>query len=262
MSWTISGPAQILIKNLRIAYDSCPVLEDVSVDIAPNKITAIIGPSGCGKSSFLKAINRIGEMSPGFSATGSITIGDQNLYDGESIDLIELRKQVGMIFQKPTPFPVSIRKNIQLALREHGCRKRGELESRTETALRDVGLWDEVSDRLDHSAAKLSGGQQQRLCIARAMALNPKVLLFDEPCSALDPVSSRTVENLILRLKDRMTVVIVTHNLAQAQRIADNVVMFWFSKGKGQMIETGCAASIFESPTNPVTKAYLQGKEG
>ena len=256
------GCRTVSIKGLSVAYDCKSVLTDVSLEIEAGQVTAIIGPSGCGKSSLLKALNRIGDMIPGFHAEGSVQIGGQEIYGQSNLDMIDLRKRVGMIFQKPSPFPLSIKKNVQLALREHGVRQRSELDQRTEKVLNDVGLWSEVKDRLNDSALNLSGGQQQRLCIARALALNPEVLLFDEPCSALDPVSSRRVEDLIASISSQTTVLIVTHNLAQAQRIADHVAMFWFENGMGKLIESGPADQVFENAKDPITAAYLQGKEG
>ena len=247
--------------ELSVAYAGRVVLKDVSLKIARSKITATIGPSGCGKTSFLQSLNRIGDMIAGCTVTGQVTMDGANILE-PSTDLVSLRRRVGMIFQKPNPFPLSIRKNIQLALREHRIGDRDEIDSITERVLRDVGLWDEVSDRLDSSALKLSGGQQQRLCIARALALSPEVLLFDEPCSALDPVASRVVEALIGSLRKQTTIVIVTHNLAQARRIADNVAMFWYENGTGALVEFGTSQTIFENPRSPITAAYVQGTEG
>ncbi len=248
-------------RELSVAYAGRVVLKDASLKIARSKITAIIGPSGCGKTSFLQSLNRIGDMISGCTVTGQVIMDGANVL-APTTDLIKLRRRVGMIFQKPNPFPLSIRKNIQLALREHRIGNRVEIDSITQRVLQDVGLWDEVSDRLDTPALKLSGGQQQRLCIARALALSPEVLLFDEPCSALDPVASRVVETLIESLRNQATIVIVTHNLAQARRIADNVAMFWYENGAGALVEFGTSPMIFESPRSPITAAYVQGTEG
>lgn len=248
-------------RQLSISYNGKVALSDVSLNIPRGEITAIIGPSGCGKTSFLQAINRIGDMVPGFHINGDVLLDGQSVYS-QATNLIALRRRVGMIFQKPNPFPLSIRRNIDLPLQEHGFHRRPERDAIIRRVLQDVGLWDEVQHRLDSSALTLSGGQQQRLCIARALALGPEVLLFDEPCSALDPIASRTVEQLIQSLRAQATIVVVTHNLPQARRIADQVAMFWFSEGSGRLIESGPAADIFKSPTQAITAAYLQGLEG
>jgi phosphate transport system ATP-binding protein len=248
-------------RQLSISYDGKAALSDVSLNIPRGEITAIIGPSGCGKTSFLQAINRIGDMIPGFHINGDVLLDGQSVYS-QFTDLIALRRRVGMIFQKPNPFPLSIRRNIDLPLQEHGYHKRTERDEIIRRVLQDVGLWDEVQHRLDSSALTLSGGQQQRLCIARALALGPEVLLFDEPCSALDPIASRTVEQLIQSLRAQATIVVVTHNLPQARRVADQVAMFWFSDGSGRLIESGPAADVFQSPRQAITAAYVQGLEG
>ena len=205
------------VEGLSLRYGIKPALADVSLDLYQGCITALIGPSGCGKTSFLSALNRLTDMIPGCRISGSIRF-DGNDIHAPGTDVQRLRRDIGMIFQKPAPFPLSIRRNIELPLREHGLRQQAELNERLQQVLLDVGLWAEVEDRLDAPALALSGGQQQRLCIARALALRPKVLLMDEPCSALDPISSGVVEDLIQRLRGRYTVVIVTHNLAQARR--------------------------------------------
>lgn len=248
-------------RQLSISYNDKAALSDVSLSIPRGEITAIIGPSGCGKTSFLQAINRIGDMIPGFHINGDVLLDGQSVYS-QFTDLIALRRRVGMIFQKPNPFPLSIRRNIDLPLQEHGFHRRTERDEIIRRVLQDIGLWDEVQHRLDSSALTLSGGQQQRLCIARALALGPEVLLFDEPCSALDPIASRTVEQLIQSLRVQATIVVVTHNLPQARRIADQVAMFWFSDGSGRLIESGPAADVFQSPRQAITAAYVQGLEG
>ena len=252
------GCCAIEAEGVEVLYGKKKVLTDVSFGMAPGKITAIIGPSGCGKSTFLSTLNRMSDLTAGCSVSGEIRLEGKSIL-GPSVDLIELRRRVGMIFQKPNPFPLSIRKNIQLPLREMGIRDRDELEATTEKVIRDVGLWDEVSDRLDASALALSGGQQQRLCIARAMALDPDVLLFDEPCSALDPISCTVVEELIASLRKQYTVVIVTHNMSQARRIADSVAVFWVQEGSGKMIEFGDLEKVFEDPKHDIVKDYVQG---
>jgi phosphate transport system ATP-binding protein len=248
------------IRNLSITYDRNTVLDGVSLDIYRGCITALIGPSGCGKTSLLSSLNRLTDMIPGAVVGGSIRLGDTEVLR-PAVDVLALRRRVGMIFQRPNPFPLSIRRNLELPLREHGVR-RAELEQRISTALRDVGLWDEVRDRLDSPALALSGGQQQRLCIARALVLEPEVLLMDEPCSALDPIASGVVEDLIQRLRGRYTVVIVTHNLAQARRIANYAAFFWMKERVGQLIEFGRCQALFEAPRDELTAAYVSGARG
>jgi len=249
------------IANLSVAYGSTLVLDKVSLDIYQGCITALIGPSGCGKTSFLSALNRLTDLIPGAQVSGGIQFENSELLDPQ-LDVLALRRRIGMIFQKPNPFPLSIRRNLELPLREHGVRRRKVLEERIETVLRDVGLWDEVRDRLDKPALALSGGQQQRLCIARALVLEPSVLLMDEPCSALDPIASGVVEELIQRLRGRYTVVIVTHNLSQARRIANYAAFFWMQESVGKLIEFGHCQPLFEAPVDPLTLAYVSGLRG
>lgn len=249
------------IQDLSVRYGPHTVLAGVSVDIYKGCITALIGPSGCGKTSFLSALNRLTDLIPGASVQGQITLGDLDVRHPRT-DLLALRRRVGMIFQKPNPFPLSIRRNLELPLREHGVKDRAVLAQKIETTLRDVGLWDEVCDRLDSPALALSGGQQQRLCIARALVLAPEVLLMDEPCSALDPLSSRVVEELIQRLRGRLTVVIVTHNLAQARRIANYAAFFWMTERVGQLVEFGQCVKLFDAPQHALTQAYVSGATG
>ena len=249
------------IENLSVAYGATTVLDQVSLDIHKGCITALIGPSGCGKTSFLSTLNRLTDLMPGARVGGSIRFDTTDVLDPR-LDVLALRRRIGMIFQKPNPFPLSVRRNLELPLREHGVRRREVLEQKIETALRDVGLWDEVRDRLDSPALALSGGQQQRLCIARALVLEPSVLLMDEPCSALDPISSAVVEELIQRLRGRYTVVIVTHNLAQARRVANYAAFFWMTERVGKLIEFGRCRSLFESPSHDLTAAYVSGAKG
>jgi phosphate transport system ATP-binding protein len=249
------------VRNLSIAYRREAVLEGVSLDIYKGCITALIGPSGCGKTSLLSSLNRLTDMIPGAAVSGSIRLGDTDVLH-PSRDVMALRRRVGMIFQRPNPFPLSIRRNLALPLREHGVTDREELERRIYSALRDVGLWEEVRDRLDSPALALSGGQQQRLCIARALVLEPEVLLMDEPCSALDPLASGVVEDLIRGLRGRYTIVIVTHNLAQARRIANYAAFFWMKERVGQLIEFGRCQALFESPRDELTAAYVSGARG
>lgn len=249
------------IKDLNVSHDDRRVLDGVSLDIYRGCITALIGPSGCGKTSFLSALNRLTDLSAQTRVQGSVTLSGMPVL-APDVDVLALRRRVGMIFQKPNPFPLSIRRNLDLPLREHGFKDRAERQYKIDTALRDVGLWDEVKDRLDAPAQALSGGQQQRLCIARALVLQPEVLLMDEPCSALDPISSRTVEELIVRLRGRLTVVIVTHNLAQARRIANYAAFFWMKERTGKLVEFGRCNELFDAPRDALTRAYVSGAAG
>ena len=251
----------IQTKNLSVSYNGKTVVKDVSFEVNPGEILAIVGPSGCGKSSLLSAINRLTDLVPGASVSGQVLVDCCDVRSSTRTP-VELRKCVGMIFQKPNPFEMSIRKNIQLSLREHGIGNRRKQAEITQHVLENVGLWDEVSDRLDQAATCLSGGQQQRLCIARALALKPQVLLMDEPCSALDPISSGTVEALIDSMRGQYTIVIVTHNLAQAKRIADRIAVFWLVDGVGQMIAEGPTESILNDPGSEIAAAYLSGERG
>lgn len=248
-------------EGLSLHYGERPAFRDVTLSIGTGNITALVGPSGCGKTSFLTALNRLTDLIPGCRVTGRIHMGALDVLAPHT-DVIRLRRLVGMIFQKPNPFPLSIRKNLAFPLREHGIRDREQIARTIETVLQDVGLWDEVKDRLDSPALALSGGQQQRLCIARALALSPTVLLMDEPCSALDPLSSGVVEDLIVSLRGRYTVVIVTHNLAQARRIADDAALLWIQNGAGRLIESGPTKQMFEDPRDPLTVAYVSGMRG
>jgi len=256
-----TGEPVISAKRLSVHYGAKCVLRDVNLDIAAGQVTALIGPSGCGKTSFLQCMNRLSDLTPNCRVSGVLTMHGTSLLAND-LDLLSHRRRVGMIFQKPNPFPMSIWRNLELPLREHGERDRETIAERIETALRDVGLWEEVSDRLKSSALKLSGGQQQRLCLARALVLNPEVVLLDEPCSALDPISSSVVEDLILSLTPAITVVVVTHNIAQARRLANHVAMFWTVDGVGEIVEAGAVDAIFEQPQSEITAAYLDGVRG
>jgi phosphate transport system ATP-binding protein len=249
------------IEQLAVAYQGAPALRDVTLPVYTGCITAVVGPSGCGKSTFLSCLNRLTDLVPGCTVSGRIRVGGQDVYDAGT-DVIALRRRVGMIFQKPNPFPLSIRKNLTFPLEHHGMRRRDEREREAEVALRQVGLWDEVKDRLDAPALGLSGGQQQRLCLARALVLKPQVLLLDEPCSALDPIAGGVVEDLVASLRGEYTIVIVTHNLAQARRIADDVAVFWVAGGAGTVIEHGRVATVFETPAHELTAAYVRGARG
>jgi phosphate transport system ATP-binding protein len=248
-------------EALSLRYGEHRAFADVSLAVEPRRITAIIGPSGCGKSSFLTCLNRLTDLIPGCRVDGRLRIGEVDVLD-PATDVVALRRRVGMIFQKPNPFPLSIHRNLDLPLRQHGMRRRAERDAAIESVLRDVGLWDEVADRLHKPATSLSGGQQQRLCIARALALKPEVVLLDEPCSALDPISSAVVEDLIVSLKERFTLVIVTHNLAQARRIADRVAFFWMVDGCGRLVESGPCRQVFAAPREELTAAYVRGARG
>jgi phosphate transport system ATP-binding protein len=249
------------VQQLTLRYGRQIAFEDVSLPIHAGQITAIVGPSGCGKSSFLSCLNRMSDLVPDCYVAGNIQLAGTDILHPNT-DTLLLRRRVGMIFQRPNPFPLSIWENLALPLREHGLTQRSRLAETIETVLRDVGLWSEVKDRLRQSALALSGGQQQRLCIARALVLQPEVLLLDEPCSALDPIASGIVEDLIIRLRPRYTQVVITHNLAQASRIADQVGMFWMQNGVGRLIEFGTTQQIFKSPRHELTAAYVSGGKG
>ena len=251
----------IRATQLEIRYQRQPALKNVSLEINRGCITALVGPSGCGKTSFLMSINRLTDLIVGCTVSGGLSIDNDDVY-APNTNVLQLRRKVGMIFQKPTVFPFSIKKNMELPLREHSLTDQTTIASTIEIALRQVGLWKEVKDRLDQPAQGLSGGQQQRLCLARALVLKPEILLLDEPCSALDPLSSGIVEDLIVSLRGRYTVIIVTHNLAQARRIADYVGFFWSFNGVGQLVENGPAQEIFEQPQHELTAAYISGARG
>lgn len=249
------------VCDVTVRYGRKVAVSSVSMDLLKGGVTAIIGPSGCGKSSFLSCLNRLALAIDGCSVSGRITLGGQNIL-APRIDEIALRKRIGFIFQRPNPFPLSIRRNLELPLREHGMRGRAALDEAVETALQSVGLWNEVKDRLDSPAQLLSGGQQQRLCIARALVLQPEALLMDEPCSALDPIATGVIEDLVESLKRRLTIVIVTHNLRQAKRLGDHVALFWSHDGCGQLLETGEADQIFHAPAQDLTRLYISGGIG
>lgn len=251
----------LIADNLTLCYGTRPAFQNVSVTARRGGITALVGPSGCGKTSFLNCLNRLTDLIPHCCVTGRLQINGEDILSPR-MNLLELRRRVGMIFQQPSPFPLSIRKNLELPLSEHGCKDRHEMAHRIESALTDVGLWPEVQDRLNASALTLSGGQQQRLCLARALVLSPEILLLDEPCSALDPISSGVVEDHIQSLRGRLTIIMVSHNLAQARRLADHVGVFWLQDGIGCLIEHGPVDQIFHQPQNPITAAYIRGARG
>ena len=244
-------------RDLCLWYGQAQALKNINMDIAENSITALIGPSGCGKSTFLKTLNRMNDLVPGVKITGQVCYREEDIYD-KNVDVNQLRREVGMVFQKPNPFPMSIYDNIAYGPRTHGIRKRGELDEIVEQALRDAAIWDEVKDRLKKNALGLSGGQPQRLCIARALAVKPSVLLMDEPTSALDPISTSRIEELAMGLKDRYTIVIVTHNMQQALRISDSTAFFLL----GELVEYGDTQTMFDQPADKRTEAYITGRFG
>lgn len=248
----------ISVKDLCLWYNkTAQALKNVSIDIEENAITALIGPSGCGKSTFLKTLNRMNDLIPGVKITGDIRYRGKDIFD-PAMDVNELRREIGMVFQKPNPFPMSIYDNIAYGPRTHGIRNRAKLDEIVENSLRGAAIWDEVKDRLKKSALGLSGGQQQRLCIARALAVEPDVLLMDEPTSALDPISTSKIEELAIELKNRYTIVIVTHNMQQAVRISDNTAFFLL----GDLIEYGSTEKMFEQPEDKRTEDYITGRFG
>lgn len=245
------------IKDLNLYYGDFHALKNIQMDIEEKKITAFIGPSGCGKSTLLRSINRMNDLVEGCRIEGQILLDGKNVYD-RSMDINMLRKRVGMVFQKPNPFPMSIYDNIAYGPRTHGIRNKKKLDEIVEKSLRDAAIWEECKDRLKKSALGLSGGQQQRLCIARALACQPEVLLMDEPTSALDPISTSHIEDLVLELKKDYTVVIVTHNMQQALRISDNTAFFLL----GDMVEYGPTEQIFTVPKDKRTENYITGRFG
>jgi len=247
------------LQQVSVYYGKQAAIEQASLNVRAGELMALVGPSGCGKSSLLASINRMTDGVPGCSVKGTVLLGGEPLASNR--DATALRRRIGMVFQQPNPFPLSIIDNLRFPLAEHGVPRR-ERDIRAEQALRAVGLWEEVSGRLSQSALGLSGGQQQRLCIARALVLKPQVLLLDEPCSALDPVSSKVVEELIVSLKGRYTLLMVTHNLAQARRIADSVTVCWVQEGCGCVVESNDCRQVFEQPSHPITAAYCAGEAG
>ncbi len=244
-------------RGLNLYYGDNHALKDISIQIPANKITALIGPSGCGKSTFLKTLNRMNDLVPGVRITGEVFYNGENIY-GKDVDVTRLRKQIGMVFQKANPFPMSIYDNIAYGPRTHGVRGKAKLDDIVERSLRDAAIWDEVKDRLNKSALGLSGGQQQRLCIARALAVEPDILLMDESTSALDPISTSKIEELAMELKNRYTVVMVTHNMQQAVRVSDETAFFLL----GEMVEFGDTERIFSHPQDKRTEDYITGRFG
>ena len=248
--------SKISVQDLNLFYGNFQALYDVNLEIPANMVTAFIGPSGCGKSTLLKTFNRMNDLVVGYRTEGKVLIDDENIF--ENIDVNLLRKKVGMVFQKPNPFPISIYDNIAYGPRTHGIKRKSDLDNIVEKALQDAAIWDEVKDRLNKSAIGLSGGQQQRLCIARALAIEPEVLLMDEPTSALDPISTSKIEDTIAELKSKYTIVIVTHNMQQATRVSDLTAFFLL----GKVIEYGQTEQIFSSPKNKKTEDYITGRFG
>lgn len=248
---------KIEVKNVDLFYGDFQALKNVSMVMPDNKITAFIGPSGCGKSTLLKSLNRMNDLVDGVKITGEITLDGEDIY-APKMDVNKLRKRVGMVFQQPNPFSMSIYDNIAYGPRVHGIRKKKDLDIIVERSLQGAALWDEVKDKLKRNALQISGGQQQRLCIARALAVEPEVLLMDEPTSALDPISTSKIEELCESLKDRYTIVIVTHNMQQAARISDYCSFFF----EGEIIESDVTSTIFQNPKNKKTEDYITGRFG
>jgi phosphate transport system ATP-binding protein len=253
-----AAPAKVTTRKVNLWYGEKQALFDVDIDIAANEVTAFIGPSGCGKSTFLRCLNRMNDTIPICRFEGDIRLDGQDIYD-KSIDVVQLRARVGMVFQKPNPFPKSIYDNIAYAPRIHGLANgKAQLDAIVESSLKGAGLWKEVADRLDQPGIGLSGGQQQRLCIARAIAVSPEVILMDEPCSALDPIATAKVEELIEELRERYTIVIVTHNMQQAARVSQKTAFFHL----GKLIEFNATGEIFTSPSEQMTQDYITGRFG
>jgi phosphate transport system ATP-binding protein len=250
--------AKIDVRGMNFYYGTNRVLHEISLEILPHQVTAFIGPSGCGKSTFLRSLNRMNDIIPGTRVEGAVRIDGQDIY-APSVDVVDLRRRVGMVFQKSNPFPKSIFENVAYGIRiNRMARSKDDLRARVESSLKAAALWDEVSDRLTSSALSLSGGQQQRLCIARALAVEPEILLMDEPASALDPIATQRIEELIYQLKSRYTIVIVTHNMQQAARVSDVTAFFWL----GKLIECDRTNKIFTAPAEKLTEDYVTGRFG
>ncbi len=250
-------PTAIEIRGVGVSYGDNAVVHEVTMDISDRQVTALIGPSGCGKSTLLRCLNRMNDLIDGAQITGTIRVKGEDVY-GPGSDVIDIRRRIGMVFQKSNPFPKSIYENVVYGLRIAGVRDKSRLEEACERSLTGAALWDEVKDRLHESGLSLSGGQMQRLCIARAIAVEPEILLMDEPCSALDPIATLKVEELIYTLKEKFTIVIVTHNLQQAARVSDRTAFFWL----GRLVEYGSTADMFTKPREKLTEDYLTGRFG
>ena len=254
----MSTKLTIQARDVNVFYGEKHALTNIAIDIAPRSVMAFIGPSGCGKSTFLRCINRMNDLIPGCRVTGHLALDGESIYDPK-LDAVLLRARVGMVFQKPNPFPKSIYENVAYGPRIHGLAKqKGELDVIVERCLREAALWDEVKERLHTPGTGLSGGQQQRLCIARTMAVSPEVILMDEPCSALDPIATSKIEELITQLRERYTIIIVTHSMAQARRVADRTAFFHL----GKLIEEGPTEQMFEAPAHQQTRDYISGRYG
>lgn len=247
----------ITVQNLNLWYGENQALKNISITIPEKNITALIGPSGCGKSTFLKTLNRMNDLIPSLKISGEVSYNGKNIFDND-VDVNEIRKNIGMVFQKPNPFPMSIYDNVAYGPRTHGIKNRVELDQTVEQALKDAAIWDEVKDRLKKNALGLSGGQQQRLCIARALAVKPDVLLMDEPTSALDPISTSKIEELALKLKEKYTIITVTHNMQQAVRISDKTAFFLL----GELVEYSDTEKLFSTPQDKRTENYITGRFG
>ena len=248
---------KIASKNLDFYYGDFKALEDISMDFVENRVTALIGPSGCGKSTFLRCLNRMNDLIPGTRVDGDLTLDEEDIY-AQGLDVVTLRRRVGMVFQKPNPFPKSIFENVAYGLRVNGIHDKEFIAHKVEESLKGGALWDEVKDRLHSSALGLSGGQQQRLCIARALAVEPEILLMDEPASALDPIATQKIEDLIHELKKNFTIIIVTHSMQQAARVSDQTAFFYM----GRLVETGKTETMFTKPKNKQTEDYITGRFG
>ncbi|MDO5859949.1 phosphate ABC transporter ATP-binding protein PstB [Methanobrevibacter sp.] len=248
---------KINVENFNVTFSDNHILKNINLKIPKNTVTALIGPSGCGKSTFLRSINRMNDLSEDFSHCGKIYVDGEDIY-GDDIDVVDLRKKVGMVFQRANPFPMSIFENVAYGLKIHGMKDKCKISSIVKRSLKQAALWDEVKDKLKSSALSLSGGQQQRLCIARTIAINPEVILMDEPCSALDPISTLKIEELINELKKDYTIVLVTHNMQQAKRASDYTSFFL----DGEIVESGLTGDIFENPKKEKTDEYISGRFG
>ncbi|AMM41372.1 phosphate ABC transporter ATP-binding protein [Candidatus Desulfofervidus auxilii] len=248
---------KIVTENLSFYYGDFCALKNISLEFLENKVTALIGPSGCGKSTFIRCLNRMNDLIPGARVEGKVLLDGKNIY-GKNIDVTEIRRRVGMVFQRPNPLPKSVFENIAYGLKINGRRNKAEIAAKVEESLKAAALWDEVKDKLKKSGLSLSGGQQQRLCIARALAIEPEVLLMDEPCSALDPIATQKIEELIHKLKEKYTIIIVTHNMQQAARVSDYTAFFYM----GRIIEVGNTEDIFTKPREKQTEDYITGRFG
>ncbi len=253
----MANPMKIMAKNLNFYYGNFKALENISLEMKKNQVTALIGPSGCGKSTFLRCLNRMNDLIPGTRVEGGIFLDNENIYN-DLVDVVSLRRRVGMVFQKPNPFPKTIFENVAYGLKVNGISNKSILRERVEKSLQQAALFDEVKDRFNDSALGLSGGQQQRLCIARALAVEPEVILMDEPASALDPIATQKIEELIHELKANFTIVIVTHNMQQAARVSDITAFFYL----GRLIEVGNTDTIFTRPSLKQTEDYITGRFG